>query len=29
VRALTEQIDAGKRPELLVRTRAEGLAEVF
>ncbi len=29
VRALLERIEAGKRPELLVRTPAEGLAEVF
>jgi tetratricopeptide (TPR) repeat protein len=29
VRALIAEIDAGKRPELLVRTPAEGLAEVF
>lgn len=28
-RALLEQIDAGKRPALLVRTPAEGLSEVF
>ncbi|MBX9589044.1 MAG: tetratricopeptide repeat protein [Hyphomonadaceae bacterium] len=29
VRALIEQIEAGRRPELLIRTPAEGLAEVF
>lgn len=29
VRALLEQVDAGQRPELLVRSPEEGLAEVF
>jgi tetratricopeptide (TPR) repeat protein len=29
VRALIEEIDAGKRPELLVRTPTEGMAELF
>src|SRR5262249_35109256 len=28
-RALRDQIDAGKRPELIVRTPEEGLSEVF